>query len=161
MFRYYEQLLAYKILLGCGDEHIVEKVNEMIGDYHEDLKKGRFDNWEFRVQEFDDERPDRFLKAILTHNVPNHYRQLEVYSDFDFNNPLFKNTLMNHGYEAVRFFEQKGPRFPIRPDVWSLEIVRSKELEKPIVVTKHGTISKLEETKVSKFVGENESASEN
>ena len=72
-------------------------------------------------------------------------QQLEIYTNFSLQHPLFKGSLKNTEYKVVQLFERPivMPQEKQRDMICqSVGVVRTSELEKPTVVSSYGDILK-------------------
>lgn len=135
----YKDLLAFQILQKYGSQEIKEKTTAILKEYENALKNGDAKYWDFRTTEFDEENPNKFLLNIWSYNSPKYFMQLEIMEDFDFSNPLYKNTLTGKTYEIVKYFEQKEKSFSFNPDTITLEVERCEDVNNPKITTKKGS----------------------
>ena len=162
MKAYYEQLFAYKQLLQHGDDAMKQKVQNLIGEYHQYLMSGMKSNgvrWEFRKKDEDELRGNEFQTVILNKETADKTIQLEVLADFNFNDSKYKYALNNANFRLVRWYEKENKslfadaikdEFYLvkKPDAYSLQTIKGNVLsptQGKIVAEK--TISLVEEEK--------------
>ena len=158
----YKNLLSYKIMVQCGDQELIDKVTTLIGAYENAVNDGTSKNWSFWETEFDDEQPNRALKASWSYNGPEYFMQVDLVTDFTTNLNAYTNKSVNGQFEIVKYFEQREKSYSFNPDVICLNVVPERKSQKANVVTKKGSIfSGLKEIKSVDFEAFVEDSSEN
>ena len=162
MKAYYEQLFAYKALMEHGGDEMREKVSSLVNEYHNYFLSGMKSNgtrWEFRKKEKDELKAGQFEVVIIHKETDSSSVQLEVVTDFDFNDSKYKHALNNTNYRLVRLYEKenkslfsdakKDEFFLVKKqDTYILQTVKGNVLSpRESVVTKEKTISLIEDEK--------------
>lgn len=161
MKAYYEKLFSYKQLMEHGTAEMKDKVRALVDEYHNYLMSGMDDHgvrWEFRIKEDDELRGNEFHTTILNKETKDKSVQLEVISDFDFNDRKYKFTLNNAAFRLVRLYEKehkslfadaKSDVFTLikKPDAYMLQTISGNILwpqESKIIAEKTISFDELE-----------------
>ena len=158
----YKNLLSYKVMLECGDQEIIDKVNALIETYEKAVATGDTKHWSYWETDFDDEQPNRALKASWSYNSPEYFMQLDLVTDFTTDLKAYRNRSVNGQFEIVKYFEQKERSYSFNPNIICLNVVPEEQWQKAKVVTKKGSIfSGTKEIKTADLGSSMEDSSEN
>jgi len=138
----YKNLLSYKVMLECGDQELIDKVNALIDTYEKAVATGDTTHWSYWETEFDDEQPNRALKASWLYKSPEYFMQLDLVTDFTTDLEAYGNRSVNGQFEIVNYLEEKKRpcSFSFNPNKICLNVVPEEQWQKAKVVTKKGSV---------------------
>ena len=87
----YSNLLSYKLMQQYADDELIGKVDALIEAYKKAVATGDTKYWSCWETEFDDEQPNKSLKATLAYNTPDYFMQVDLVTDFTLDLKVYSN----------------------------------------------------------------------